>query len=92
MTVLLQEVIKLLSYAKAKDPIIFRIGTCGGLDIPPGSVVISSYALNGTLEKTYDVVCIHNIFFINLSTFLNLVNFGSIFFYLVGVPTLFIEY
>lgn len=55
MTVLLQEVIKLLSYAKAKDPIIFRIGTCGGLDIPPGSVVISSYALNGTLEKTYDV-------------------------------------
>ncbi|CAH0714898.1 unnamed protein product, partial [Brenthis ino] len=55
MTVVLQEVIKLLSYAKAKDPIIFRIGTSGGLNIPPGTVVISSWALNGTLEKSYDI-------------------------------------
>ncbi|XP_023937523.2 uridine phosphorylase 1 [Bicyclus anynana] len=55
MTVLLQEVIKLLSYAKAKDPIIFRIGTSGGLNILPGSVVISSFGLNGTLKKSYDI-------------------------------------
>ncbi|CAK1589765.1 unnamed protein product [Parnassius mnemosyne] len=55
MTILLQEILKLLYYAKAKDPIIFRIGTSGGLKIPPGSVVISSWGLNGTLEKTYNI-------------------------------------
>ncbi|XP_039746190.1 uridine and thymidine phosphorylase-like isoform X2 [Pararge aegeria] len=55
MTILLQEVIKLLSYAKARDPIIIRIGTSGGLNIPPGSVVISSWGLNGTLKKSYDI-------------------------------------
>lgn len=56
MVVLLQEIIKLLSYAKAKDPIIFRIGTSGGLNLPPGSVVISSWAMNGSLKKSYDIV------------------------------------
>ncbi|CAG9568657.1 unnamed protein product [Danaus chrysippus] len=56
MTILLQEVIKMLSYAKAKDPIFFRIGTCGGLKIPAGSVVISSWALNGILEKSYNLI------------------------------------
>ncbi|KAJ8708670.1 hypothetical protein PYW08_010052 [Mythimna loreyi] len=55
MTTLLQEMIKLVSYAKAKDPIFFRIGTCGGLGIPAGSVVVSSFGLNGNLEKTYDL-------------------------------------
>ncbi|XP_069356105.1 uridine phosphorylase 1-like [Maniola hyperantus] len=55
MTILLQEVIKLLSYAKAKDPLIFRIGTSGGLNIPSGSVVVSSWGLNGTLKKSYDI-------------------------------------
>ncbi|XP_068624098.1 uridine phosphorylase 1-like [Battus philenor] len=55
MTILFQEILKLLYYAKAKDPIIFRIGTSGGLKIPAGSVVISSWGLNGTLEKTYDI-------------------------------------
>ncbi|XP_049881345.1 uridine phosphorylase 1-like isoform X2 [Pectinophora gossypiella] len=55
MTILLQEVIKLMYYARVRDPIFFRIGTSGGLQIPPGSVVVSSWCLNGTLEKTYDI-------------------------------------
>ncbi|KAL0810990.1 hypothetical protein ABMA28_010281 [Loxostege sticticalis] len=55
MATALQEVIKLMHYAKAKDPIFFRLGTCGGLGIPAGSVVVSAWGLNGTLEKTYDV-------------------------------------
>ncbi|XP_050554190.1 uridine phosphorylase 1 [Spodoptera frugiperda] len=55
MTTVLQEVIKLMSYAKAKDPIFFRIGTSGGLSIPAGSVVVSSFGLNGNLEQTYDI-------------------------------------
>lgn len=55
MTTALQEIIKLLHYAKAVDPIVFRIGTSGGLGIPPGSVVVSSWGLNGYLEKSYDI-------------------------------------
>ena len=37
ISILLHELIKLLKYANARDPIIIRIGTCGGL----GSNVIS---------------------------------------------------
>lgn len=55
MTTLLQEVIKLMFYAKAKDPIIFRIGTSGGLAIPPGSVVVSTFGISGTLDKSYEI-------------------------------------
>lgn len=56
MTVVLEEVLKMLAYAKAKDPIFFRLGTSGGMGIPAGSVVISSWGMNGTLEKSYDLV------------------------------------
>lgn len=55
MTTLLQEVIKLLHYAKAKDPFVFRIGTSGGLGVPPGSVVVTSFGFSGEMEKTYSV-------------------------------------
>ena len=33
VTILLHEILKLLHYAEAVDPVIFRIGTCGGLGI-----------------------------------------------------------
>ena len=36
ISILLHELIKLLKYANARDPIIIRIGTCGGL----GSVML----------------------------------------------------
>ncbi|XP_026316196.1 uridine phosphorylase 1-like [Hyposmocoma kahamanoa] len=55
MTVLMQEVIKLMHYAGVKDPEFFRIGTSGGVGIPAGSVVVSSWGLNGVLERTYDL-------------------------------------
>ncbi|XP_026753462.1 uridine phosphorylase 1-like [Galleria mellonella] len=55
MTIALQEVIKMLFYAKAKNPIFFRIGTCGGLGVEAGSVVISKWGLNGYLNKSYDL-------------------------------------
>ncbi|CAH0759736.1 unnamed protein product [Diatraea saccharalis] len=55
MTTVLQELIKVMFYAKAKDPIFIRLGTSGGLGIPPGSVVVSSFGLSGTLEKTYEL-------------------------------------
>ncbi|KAJ0171903.1 hypothetical protein K1T71_012666 [Dendrolimus kikuchii] len=55
MTTLLQEIIKLIYYSKAKDPIIFRLGSSGGLGVPPGSVVVSTFGLNGNLDKSYNV-------------------------------------
>lgn len=56
LSVVLQEMIKLLQYAKAKDPIIFRIGTSGGIDVQPGTVVVSNRGYNGLLKETYDLV------------------------------------
>ncbi|KAL4713672.1 hypothetical protein ACJJTC_004203 [Scirpophaga incertulas] len=55
MTTALQEVIKLMYYAKAVDPFFFRVGTSGGIDIPAGSVVVSSFGMNGTFEKSYNL-------------------------------------
>ena len=36
VSILLHEVIKLMYHAKAKDPVFFRIGTCGGVGIDGG--------------------------------------------------------
>jgi len=35
--ILLHEVIKLMYHARVKDPIFFRIGTCGGIGIEGGT-------------------------------------------------------
>lgn len=45
--ILLHEVIKLMYHARVKDPIFFRIGTCGGIGIDGGTVVISEEAVDG---------------------------------------------
>lgn len=48
----LHEITKLLMYAGAKDFVYIRVGTCGGLGIPAGTVVISTEALTSTLQPT----------------------------------------
>ncbi|CAB3376869.1 Hypothetical predicted protein [Cloeon dipterum] len=48
--ILLHEVIKLMYHAKVKDPIFFRIGTCGGIGLEGGTVVISEEAVDGLLR------------------------------------------
>ncbi|VDN55135.1 unnamed protein product [Dracunculus medinensis] len=53
LSIVLIEVIKLLHYAKAVDVTFFRIGTCGGIGIPPGTLVISTSAVNGELKQEY---------------------------------------
>ncbi|XP_023242563.1 uridine phosphorylase 2-like isoform X2 [Centruroides sculpturatus] len=50
LSILLHEVIKLLYHAKCKDVIFIRIGTCGGIGIPGGSLVISESAVDGMLR------------------------------------------
>ncbi|XP_050293255.1 uridine phosphorylase 1 isoform X2 [Anthonomus grandis grandis] len=53
--ILLHEMIKLMYHAKVKDPIFFRIGTCGGLGLEPGTVVISDDAIDGLGNHHYSV-------------------------------------
>ncbi|KAL5281305.1 UPP1 family protein [Megaselia abdita] len=56
MSILLHEMIKLVTYAKCKDPIFIRMGTSGGLGIKPGTVVVTDNAFNESLENHYDFV------------------------------------
>ena len=56
LSIMLHEVIKLLSYAGARDPVIIRIGTSGGIGIAPGTVVVSNGALNGLLRPEHNNV------------------------------------
>lgn len=53
ISILLNEIAKLLKYAEA-DAIWIRMGTCGGIDVAPGTVCISSQSLNGALEPYHE--------------------------------------
>lgn len=53
-SILLHEVIKLLSYAGAKDPVFFRLGTCGGVGLEGGIVVVTDEAVDGTLKPQHE--------------------------------------
>ncbi|CAK9832923.1 Uridine phosphorylase 1 [Anthophora retusa] len=48
--ILLHEIIKLMYHARVKNPIFFRIGTCGGIGLEGGTVVISDEAVDGMLK------------------------------------------
>ena len=54
--ILLHEVIKLMYHAGVKDPVFIRIGTCGGIGRPPGTVVVTEEALDGQLRPYLDTV------------------------------------
>lgn len=45
--ILLHEIIKLMYHSKVRDPIFFRIGTCGGIGFDGGTVIISEEAVDG---------------------------------------------
>jgi len=51
--IILNELFKLLHYAGAEDVTFFRLGTCGGLGVPPGSVVVTRKAVDGLLLPRY---------------------------------------
>ncbi|XP_072020905.1 uridine phosphorylase 1-like isoform X2 [Amphiura filiformis] len=55
ISVLLHEVIKLLFYARCRHVKIIRIGTCGGLGLVPGTVVVSEMVVNEAFEPVYQV-------------------------------------
>lgn len=54
LSILLHEMIKLMSYAGAKDPVFFRIGTSGGIGYEPGTVVVTSQAMDGKLQPYHE--------------------------------------
>jgi uridine phosphorylase len=60
VSILLHEIIKLMYHAKAKEPIFFRIGTCGGIGIDGGNVIITEEALNADLKPYHELVSLIN--------------------------------
>lgn len=56
--ILLHEMIKLMYHAKCKNPIFMRIGTCGGIGVEGGTVVITEDAVDGLLRSTHELVSV----------------------------------
>lgn len=54
--ILLHELIKMMHYAKCQNPIFFRIGTSGGIGVEPGTVCITTQAVDGQLRPVYEVI------------------------------------
>lgn len=54
--ILLHEMIKLMYHAKCKDPVFIRIGTCGGIGVEGGTVVITEAAVDGLLRSSFEFV------------------------------------
>lgn len=55
-SVVLHELLKLVRYAKCKDVVFLRIGTCGGVGVEPGTVIVTEKAYNGCLENVHEIV------------------------------------
>ncbi|KAL3836951.1 hypothetical protein ACJMK2_022353 [Sinanodonta woodiana] len=56
LSIVLQEVVKLVHYAKCQDVAFFRIGTSGGLGVEPGTVVVTEKVVNGALEPFHQSI------------------------------------
>ncbi|XP_043217276.1 uridine phosphorylase 1-like [Amphibalanus amphitrite] len=48
--ILLHEMIKLMYHARVKNPTFFRLGTCGGIGIDGGNLVITESAVDGLMN------------------------------------------
>ena len=53
LQILLHEIIKLMYYAKVRNPVFFRIGTSGGIGVKPGTVVISNGAVDEMINPYF---------------------------------------
>lgn len=50
LSIILDEILQLLQCADAKNVEMFRLGTCGGVGVQPGTVIVSNEAINAALE------------------------------------------
>lgn len=64
--ILLHEMIKLMYHAKCKDPIFIRIGTCGGIGVEGGTVIITEDAIDGQFRSTFELVSIKLIVYVTI--------------------------
>lgn len=55
ISILLNEIAKLLNYAEANS-VWIRMGTCGGIGVNPGTVCISKQSVNGALEPYHSTI------------------------------------
>ncbi|XP_077993959.1 uridine phosphorylase 1-like [Glandiceps talaboti] len=55
ISIMLHEIFKLVYYAKCTDVVFLRIGTCGGLGLQPGSVVITSEAVDYKFDPCFQL-------------------------------------
>lgn len=52
LSIVMHELLKLLHYSHCTtDVVMLRLGTCGGIGVPPGSLVVSTGVLNGLLKE-----------------------------------------
>uniref|UniRef100_A0A667ZV82 Uridine phosphorylase n=1 Tax=Myripristis murdjan TaxID=586833 RepID=A0A667ZV82_9TELE len=56
ISIMLHELIKLLHHAHCRDVVLFRIGTSGGVGLAPGTVVISSKAVDHSFHPQFEQV------------------------------------
>lgn len=58
LSILLNELLRLLFHAgcSMKDLTFFRIGTCGGLGVEPGTIVLTEESVDGLLRPEYRLV------------------------------------
>merc|ERR1719367_1044462 len=61
LSILLHEVIKLLWHAGVEDATFFRIGTCGGIGTEPGTVVVTTEAVDGCLRNVHETIVLGKI-------------------------------
>ena len=62
ISILLHELIKLMHHAACTDVIFTRMGTCGGLGLAPGTVVITDSAVNEMFQPVYQMVRFYGLF------------------------------
>lgn len=55
-SILLHEITKMLAVAKAVDPVYIRLGTSGGIDVEPGTVVVASKGFNNLLGTSHQFI------------------------------------
>ena len=65
VSILLHEMIKLMYHAKCHDPVFIRIGTCGGIGVEGGTVIITEDALDGQLRNSHEFVSVTQHNFLN---------------------------
>ncbi|XP_060065715.1 uridine phosphorylase 1-like [Ylistrum balloti] len=53
LSIVFNEIVKLMHYANCRDVTFFRIGTCGGIGLEPGSVVLTEKAVDGEFSSFY---------------------------------------